>query len=91
MAVDTDDCFVGFNAVPLADGLQLYSPGYDAGSEENNGLCESIPGPAAVCDGLPREGGPSGNGKGSIHVEGDLVSATYDWRNPMLQVTVREV
>lgn len=94
MAVNTNDCFVGFNAVPLIDGKQFYTPGYDAGSEENNELCSRIPGPA--CTDVAKEG-PSGNGEGAVHVHrgihgiGDLTQSVYDWRNPMLHVAVKQI
>lgn len=94
MAVNTNDCFVGANAIMLEDNLSLRLPGYDAGSEENNELCTSIPGPAcAEVTGNVR----SGNGEGVIHVHrgvhgiADLGASVYDWRNPMIAVTVEVI
>ena len=46
MAVNTNDCFVGINAKKLMPGMELVTPGYDAGSELNNEDCAFIPGPA---------------------------------------------
>jgi hypothetical protein len=64
---------------------------YDAGSENNNELCSSIPGRAC-----PGESGNvhSGDGEGVVHVHrgffgiGNLRQADYDWRNPMVMVEV---
>ena len=74
-------------------------PGYDAGTEENNESCSSIPGPA--CANVDPNNESSGNGEGFVHVhrgvqgmfEGmptDLTADVYDWRNPMLLVTVEK-
>ena len=70
-------------------------PGLDAGSEENNELCESIPGPG--CANVTAGNIRSFNGEGFVHVHrgffgiGDLLpQQQYDWRNPMVRVVVRE-
>lgn len=74
-------------------------PGYDAGTEENNEDCASIPGPA--CADIDAANESSGNGEGFVQVhrgvhgmfdglETDLAPSAYDWRNPMLLVTVQE-
>ena len=95
MAVNTNDCFVGVSSLLLKDGLQFSVPGLDAGSEENNELCRSIPGPA--CAGIVNNE-RSGNGEGFVHVHRgiqgvgpDLSAAAYDWRNPMLQIAVQQL
>lgn len=66
MAINTNDCFVALNGVELTDEDATYQqPGLDAGSEENNELCTSIPGPACA----PESGNVrSGNGEGFVHV-----------------------
>ena len=46
MAVNTNDCFVGINAMKLYPGMTLRTPGYDSGTELNNEDCRFIPGPA---------------------------------------------
>ena len=46
MAVNTNDCFVGINAMKLKPGMKLTTPGYDSGTELNNEDCAFIPGPA---------------------------------------------
>ena len=96
MAINTNDCFVGAAGILLEDGLELYLPGLDAGSEENNELCNSIPGPA--CADIDTENVRSGNGEGFVHVHRgffgigpDLSQVGYDWRNPMLKVKVERI
>ena len=90
MAMNTNDCFVAINGAVLTDGQVLDLPGLDAGSEINNELCDSIPGPA--CGGPPNV--QSGGGEGFVHVHrgffgvGDLSEAGYAWRNPMMRVGV---
>lgn len=89
MAINTNDCFVSLNGVRVRDGQVFDVPGLDAGSEENNESCDSIPGP-----GCPMGSGNerSGNGEGFVHVHrgvfgvGDLDQAANDWRNPMMRV-----
>jgi len=92
MAINTNDCFVALSGVYLSPGQVLDVLGYDAGTEVNNELCSSIPGPAC-----PSGSGNirSGNGEGYVHVHrgfkgiGDRLSAAdYDWRNPMMKVEV---
>jgi hypothetical protein len=46
MIFPTNDGFVAVNGVPLPDGnnvLEVYSPAYDSGSEENDEACPNIP------------------------------------------------
>jgi hypothetical protein len=92
MATNTNDCFVGFSAVKLKNGFVLWGPGYDAGTEWNDELCDSIPGPA--CGGINNN---NGGGEGRIHIHrgvhgiADLDEAMHDWRNPMLQIVVASV
>jgi hypothetical protein len=91
MAVNTNDCFVAINGMQLSAGMVVDLSGMDAGSEENNELCSSIPGPA--CPGSDNVA--SGNGEGFVHlhrgffgVGGTLSAAEYDWKNPMMTVIV---
>eukprot|EP01003_Olkasia_polycarbonata_P004795 NODE_408_length_926_cov_102.246294_g357_i0.p1 GENE.NODE_408_length_926_cov_102.246294_g357_i0~~NODE_408_length_926_cov_102.246294_g357_i0.p1 ORF type:complete len:240 (-),score=58.30 NODE_408_length_926_cov_102.246294_g357_i0:3-722(-) len=92
MAVNTNDCFVGFSGMKLYPGMCFTVPGYDAGTEENNEDCSSIPGPACA-DIDPDNNEASGNGEGFVHVHRgvhgmfddmptDLAPEVYDWRNP---------
>lgn len=65
MAVNTNDCFVGINSQFLYRSQTISVPGYDSGTEENNELCSSIPGPACPVGSGNVE---SENGEGFIHV-----------------------
>jgi hypothetical protein len=72
----------------------LYSVAYDAGSEVNDELCASIPGPD--CGGAGA-GSPVGGEEGYVHVHtgihgiGDLDPSERDWRNPVAMITVTRV
>ena len=93
MAINTNDMFVSLNGVVPYPGTVMFSDGLDAGTEENNEMCSSIPGPAC-----PEDSGNTsdGNGEGFIHVHrgfhGDfeLNDARYDWRNPMMRVEFKK-
>lgn len=95
MLIPTNDAFIALNGIKVKGkkSMTVYSPAYDAGSEINDELCVSIPGP--VCGG---EGGsPNAGGEGYVHVHGgihgigDLPAATYDWRNPVAKITIRKM
>jgi hypothetical protein len=101
MLIPTNDAFFALNGVELPRGNQsgsFFAVAYDAGSERNDELCESIPGPGfSECGG---DGGgmmPSGGEEGFVHVHqgihgiGDLLPSARDWRNPVAHVTVQRV
>ena len=48
MAIISNDCFPALNVVRLYPGMVLDLPGLDAGSEENDEECNSIPGPGCA-------------------------------------------
>ena len=95
MMLPTNDGFIGLNSVKVSKhGVsQFYSPGYDAGTETNDELCISIPGP--TCGGEPFS--PSDDGEGYVHINrgihgiGDLAPNIYDWRNPVVKVSVERM
>lgn len=96
MLINTNDCFGGFNNVKPSDGLILYSPGYDSGTEPNDEDCDKIPGPA--CIGSSQAGTDLiEDGEGAIHIHrglhgiGDLAADVYDWRNPVMKVEFERV
>ena len=92
MMLPTNDGFIALNAVkaPQHGSVSYYSSAFDAGSEPNDELCISIPGP--ICGG----GGPSpeAGGEGYVHIHrgmhgiGDLAPDVYDWRNPVAKITI---
>ncbi|KAA9131442.1 hypothetical protein F3N42_08985 [Marinihelvus fidelis] len=93
MLLPTNDSFVALNAVELPrTHATMTAVAYDAGSEDNDELCASIPGP--MCGGEPFS---DGLGEGFVHVSrgiqgaGDLGAADHDWRNPVARITIRKV
>ncbi len=96
MLVPTNDAFFSLQNLPLPRGHRRvveYGPAYDAGTEPNDELCVNIPGP--YCSG---EGGsPGAGGEGFVHIHagihgsGDLTTADFDWRNPVVRVVITRV
>ena len=100
MLIPTNDGFFALNGVsgPRGDQtLTLFSPAYDAGSERNDELCASIPGPFFAECGGPGGGGKPGGGEGFVHIHagihgiGSLNPAQRDWRNPVAEITIRRI
>lgn len=100
MLIPTNDGFFAVNGIALPRGndrLTLTSPAYDAGSERNDELCVSIPGPFFAECGGSGGGGKPGGGEGYVHIHagihgiGNLPAATRDWRNPVALITVRRM
>jgi hypothetical protein len=101
MLIPTNDAFVSLNAVQLPYPgwpAQTYTAvAYDAGSEVNDELCSSIPGPFFAECGGSGGGARVGGGEGFVHVHrgmhgvGDFKPSARDWRNPVAQVRVRLV
>lgn len=93
MMLPTNDGFIGVSSVkaPKHRTANYYSPGYDAGTEPNDELCVSIPGPTCEGAGLS----PEEDGEGYIHINrgihgiGDLAADVYDWRNPVAQISIK--
>jgi hypothetical protein len=93
MLVVTNDTFFSVRGEAPRHGVRLFkSPGYDAGSEENNELCAFIPGPPCGSGGVR-----TSSAEGFVHINagihgiGDLAPADFDWRNPVATVTMRRV
>lgn len=96
MLLPTNDSMVALDSVPLPvwGKRTYYAKGYDAGSEINDELCDSIPGPTC---------GPSGgefvegDGEGYVHISsgihgiGELKPSDYDWKNPVAKVMVERM
>ena len=99
MLIPTNDAFFGVDTT-LPDSTEtkvVYAYAYDAGTEQNDELCSSIPGPFFNECGGPGGGAPVGNGEGvvtvhsGIHGIGDLPASHRDWRNPVARVMIRKV
>ena len=101
MLIPTNDAFFALNDVELPIGgnvLTAYSPAYDAGSERNDELCVSIPGPFFIeCGGPGGGGAPVGMEEGYVHIHagihgiGNLNASMRDWRNPVAQIMIRRM
>lgn len=101
MLIPTNDAFFALNGVPLPRGndtLSITAPAYDSGSERNDELCASIPGPMfAECGGSGGGGAPAGGEEGFVHIHsgmhgiGNFSAAARDWRNPVALITVRRL
>ena len=90
MLLPTNDTFVAVNGMALSkQGSSGLALAYDAGSEMNDELCSSIPGPH--CGGAPFSAGLA---EGFVHIsrgisgEGDLPASAYDWKNPVAHISV---
>lgn len=101
MLIPTNDAFVALDAVQLPYpgwSAQTHTArAYDAGSEVNDELCTSIPGPFFAECGGSGGGAKVNGGEGFVHVHrgvhgvGDLKPSARDWRNPVAEVRVRLV
>lgn len=101
MLIPTNDAFFALNGVRAPRGhevLTYLSPAYDAGSERNDELCASIPGPSFTeCGGAGGGGQPTGGEEGYVHIHagihgiGDLDASQRDWRNPVAHITIKRV
>lgn len=100
----TNDAFYAVRGVPLPDGIggivRVDASGYDAGSEANAESAETI-GALGATDDDPMAGtGINEGGEGFIHVHagihgiggpGGLDPETYDWHNPVVELTIERV
>jgi hypothetical protein len=92
MMLPTNDGFIALNSVraPRKGSVTYYSQGFDAGTEPNDELCISIPGPTCGGEGPS----PGIDGEGYVHIHrgmhgiGDLAPEIYDWRNPVAAITI---
>ena len=99
MLIPTNDAFVGLETtLPDAGETKVvYAYAYDAGTEQNDELCSSIPGPSFSECGGPGGGAHVGNGEGvvvvhsGIHGVGDFLPHLRDWRNPVARITIWKV
>jgi len=97
----TNDAFYALRGVPLPKGVgeitHFYANAYDAGSELNGESADTV-GALGATDDNPMTGdGINENGEGYIHVHGGingiggpdgLDAAMYDWRNPVVELTI---
>ena len=105
MLICTNDGFTGLDSQRLprwvGDSITKQFTAYDAGTEENDQSCANMPGPRCGAEGYSPVPGPGDEGfihvSNGFHDLGDtdadgfevLGPATYDWRNPVAQVTIK--
>lgn len=94
MLLPTNDGFVALNGelvfVGKAGTKMFRLRAYDAGSEMNDEICASIPGPQCGGEGFNDEDGEGFvSPHPGIHGEGDLSRQAYNWGEPVAIVTVR--
>ncbi|MEZ5930639.1 MAG: spondin domain-containing protein [Alphaproteobacteria bacterium] len=99
MLVNTNDTFFAVRGADARKGeVELFSPGFDAGTEANNENCAFVPGPACP------QG--SGNARATDDAEGyifvqpgihgtaggvatsELDPSLHDWRNPVAYIEI---
>ena len=100
----TNDAFYAVRGVRLPNRVgeitHVYANGYDAGSELNEESADTI-GALGASDDDPATGaGINDNGEGYIHIHAGiqgiggpdgLDAATYDWRNPVVELTIERI
>ena len=99
MLIPTNDTFVGARTtLPAAGELKvIYANAYDAGTEVNDQLCASIPGPNYPECGGPGTGGAPGNGEGAVVISNGIrdglgdFGSNRDWKNPVVRVTIHKI
>jgi hypothetical protein len=101
MLIPTNDAFFALSGAVLPLGfapVRLPVPAYDAGSERNDELCASIPGPFfEECGGAGGGAQVEGGEEGFVHIHagihgiGDLDAAERDWRNPTAMISIRRI
>ena len=93
MLIPTNDLFFAVNGIAGPKGnksITVTSPAYDAGTELNDELCVSLPGPGCGTD----PGPVSDNGEGYVYIAngirgvGDLDADDLDWRNPVAMIRI---
>lgn len=95
MLLPTNDAFVAqtFTLKKWKHSKTFFLNAYDSGTETNDELCVSIPGP--VCGGEPFS--PEDEGEGFVHVHSgihgiaDLNASQYTWNDPVLKVKITRV
>jgi hypothetical protein len=100
----TNDAFYAVRGVLLPEGIgdttHVFANAYDAGSEFNAETADTIGALGATDDNPGTGSGINENGEGYIHVHAGihgiggpdgLDAATYDWRNPVVEVTIERI
>jgi hypothetical protein len=97
MLVPSNDAFFAVNGIRgprTRYPVSALSPAYDAGTESNDELCVSIPGPPFICAG---EGFNDAGGEGYVYIHqgiqgiANLNSADHDWHNPVAKISIKKI
>ena len=98
MLLPTNDGFAAVRSVKLPrNSTTVYALAWDAGTEVNDELCESIPGPDfPECAGKERGGAPTGGEEGFVHIHQGITQAgdfslSRNFNNPVAQITIKRV
>ena len=93
MVLPTNDGFVAVNGRRIGRWYKssFYLKAYDAGTEDNDELCESIPGPCGGTGFSEDDNDIHIAPHPGIHGEGELSRKMHNWGNPIAKVTVRRV
>jgi hypothetical protein len=100
MLIPTNDGFVGGSTIALPAGFEPSVHdllAYDSGTEVNDELCASIPGPSFSECGGPGGGARVGRGEGAVtvhngmHGVGAMNRTIRDWRGPVARVTIQRL
>lgn len=94
MLLPTNDAFIGANALSLRSLTReaAFLRAYDAGTENNDELCSSIPGPQCGGEGFNSAGGEGiVHPHAGIHGEGELLRSVYGWGEPVASIKVERV
>ena len=93
MLAATNDAFYAARAIrlPRRGSVTVRAVAYDAGAEENNEIASDVQATSGNSD------DSVDNGEGFIHIHpgihggADLDRATFDWRNPVVQITIERL
>ena len=93
MLVRTNDAFFAAQhvKVPWKTAVRLMAPAYDAGSEANNEETGFVPGLGG--GNLRATAGSEAyvHVHAGIHEVGDLTAEADDWRNPVVEISIRPI
>jgi hypothetical protein len=95
MLVPSNDVFFAVNGIAGPRGnksVTVTAPAYDSGTELNDELCISLPGPGCGMD-----PGPASAGEGYVYISpgirgvGDLDADALDWNNPVAVIHITRI
>ena len=100
----TNDAFYAVRSAALPKRIgeitHIYANAYDAGSELNEESADTVGALGAMDDDPATGAGINENGEGYIHIHAGihgiggsdgLDAAVFDWRNPVVQVTIERI